>query len=64
MGGHDHLAMACYVHPTQPLEEFELAVRRQRRFRFVEDEDPLLLASLCKEPQETFTVRMRQVLAD
>lgn len=40
--------------------KFDLARRRQRRFRLVEDENALALAALLEEAQESFAVGMRQ----
>ena len=60
MGGHDHLADAGLVHAAQQLQELELAGRRQRRFRLVEDEEALPPAALLEEAQEAFAVRMGQ----
>ena len=59
MRGHDDLAIAGVIHPTHQLQEFDLARRRQRGFRFVEDEDALPLATLFEEAQKTLAVRMR-----
>jgi len=58
MRGHDDLANRGLLHPAHQLEEFHLARRRQRRFRFVEDEDALALATLLEEPHKAFAVRM------
>ena len=59
MGGHDHLAILGSIHATHQLKEFDLARRRQRRFRLIEDVDALVLAALLKKTQEALAVRMR-----
>src|SRR5216684_4240307 len=48
------------IHPAHQLQEFDLTRRRQRRFRFVEDEDALLPAALFEESQKTLAVGMRE----
>src|ERR1700730_6599123 len=60
MRGHDDLAILGDIHPPQQLQEFDLARRRQRRFRFVEDEDALTLAALLEKAQESLAVGMRE----
>lgn len=55
---HDHLALAEPVHAAQQLEERDLAGRRQRRFRLIEDEDAAALAALLEEAQKTLAMRM------
>lgn len=55
---HDHLALAEPVHAAQQLEEFDLAGRRQRRFRLVEDEDAAPLAAFLEDAQKTLAMRM------
>jgi len=51
MRGHDDLADRGLLHPAQQFQEFDLARRRQRGFRLVEDEDALPLATLLEEAQ-------------
>src|SRR6266852_7414300 len=58
MRGHDDLANRGLLHPAHQLEEFHLPRGRQCGFRFVEDEDTLPLATLFKEAQEAFAVRI------
>lgn len=58
--GHDDLANPGFVHALEQLEELDLPRRRQGRFRLVEDEYALPLASLIEEPQKTLAVRMRK----
>jgi hypothetical protein len=58
MRGHDDLAILGMIHPPHQFQEFDLARRRRRRFRFVEDEDALSLTALFKESQKAFAVRM------
>src|SRR5258706_16464609 len=60
MRGHDDLADRRLLHPPHQLQKFHLARGRQRDFRFVEDEDALLLAAFLEEPQKAFAVRMRE----
>src|ERR1700737_1866865 len=60
MRGHDDLANRGFLHAPHQLEEFHLARWRQRRLRFVEDEDALPLAALFKESQKAFAMRMRE----
>src|ERR1700676_979699 len=60
MRGHDDLAIAGVIHPSHQLQKFDLARGRQCRFRFVEDEDALPLATLFEEAQKTLAVRMRE----
>src|SRR5258708_22482358 len=60
MRGHDDLANRRLLHPPQQLQKFHLARRRQRGFRFVEDEDALLLATLLEEAQKAFAMGMRE----
>ena len=48
------------VHPPQQLQEFDLARRRQRQFRLVEDEDALALAALLEEAQKALAMRVRE----
>src|SRR5215208_5454851 len=60
MRGHDDLAVADVFHPPHQLQKLDLARRRQRGFRFVEDEDALPLAALFEEAQKAFTVGMGQ----
>src|ERR1043166_7373241 len=44
----------------EQVEEPDLARRRQRGFRLVEDEDALPLAALLEEAHETFAVGVRE----
>src|SRR5829696_3448367 len=60
MRGHDDLAMADLLHPPHQLQKFDLARRRQRGFRFVEDEDALSLTALLEEAQKAFAIGMRE----
>src|ERR1700722_4882307 len=60
MRGHDDLADRRLFHPAHQFQEFHLARRRQRGFRFVEDEEALPLAALLEETHEPLAVRMRQ----
>src|SRR5258707_13703665 len=60
MRGHHDLANRGLLHAPQQFQKLHLARRRQRGFRFVEDEDALFLAALFEEPQEAFAVRMRK----
>jgi len=41
------------LHPAHQFQKFRLARRRQRRFRFVEDEDALPLAALLEEAHKS-----------
>src|SRR5258706_7004162 len=45
---------------TQELQELDLAGRRQRRLRFIEDVDPLPAAAHFQETQESLAVRVGQ----
>ena len=58
--GHDDLAMPRPVHHLQQFQELDLARRRQRRLRLVEDEDALALAALFEEAEKTLAVGMRE----
>jgi aspartyl aminopeptidase len=46
------------LHPLHQFQKFDLARRRQRRFRLVEDENALPLVALLKEAQKAFAVGM------
>ena len=48
------------VHPPQQFQELDLSRRRQRQFRFVENEDALTLAALLEEAQKSLAVGMRE----
>src|SRR3977135_1310801 len=60
MRGHDDLAIAGVIHAPHQLQELHLARGRQCGFRFVKDEDALLLTTLLEEAQKTLAVRMRE----
>src|ERR1700731_2323009 len=60
MRGHHNLANRRRLHPPHQFQELDLARGRQRRFRFVEDENALTLATLLKEAQKAFAVGMRE----
>src|ERR1019366_7424069 len=58
MRGHDDLAILRMIHPPHQFQKFDLARWRQRRFRLVEDEDALPLATLFEEAQKALAMRM------
>src|SRR3984885_6002307 len=60
MRGHHDLADRGLLHPPHQFQELHLARRRQRRFRFVENENALPLATLLEEAQKALAVRMRE----
>src|SRR5258707_8392658 len=60
MRGHHDLANRGLLHAPHQFQKFHLARRRQRRFRFVEDEDALPLAALFEEAQEAFAMGMAE----
>ena len=60
MRGQDDLAIAGNIHTSHQLQKFDLARRRQRRFRFVEDKNALLPAAFFEESQKTLAVGMRE----
>src|SRR5712671_7900975 len=60
MRGHDDLTDRGLLHSPHQLQKFHLARWRQRRFRFVENEDALLLATLLEKPQKAFAMGMRE----
>src|SRR5258706_9789635 len=60
MRGHDHLTNGGLLYPPHQFQKLHLARGRQRRFRFVEDEDALPLAALFEETQKAFAMGMRE----
>ena len=60
MRRHDHLADGRALHRAQQFQKLDLPRWRQCRFRLVENEEALALASLLEEPHEALAVRMRQ----
>jgi hypothetical protein len=56
MGRHDHLRFLPRLDGLELLQELELAIGRERRFRLVEDEDTGLRAAFLEEADEAFAM--------